>query len=147
MTLFPFHRVALSKATGQANSRRNKELTKLYQHFSANSNDREEAVINWQTKIFSRAEFAKYTSPTFQPTTILDEHYREECAKLKERNHTPGRLFTYIDSDPYQFVDEIECEVGIAASSDIPPYLQKPKSNLKKRRPLIGMIERLALLN
>lgn len=57
---------------------------------------------------------------------------------MKERNYTPGRIFTYIDSDPYQFVDEIECEVNSASASDIPPYLQKPKSSLKKRRPLIG---------
>lgn len=26
---------------------------------------------------------------------------------LRERNHKPGRVFTYIDADPYEFYDEV----------------------------------------
>lgn len=25
----------------------------------------------------------------------------------RERNYQPGRIFTYIDSDPFEFVDEV----------------------------------------
>ena len=67
----------------------------------------------------------------------------------RERNHRPGRIFTYIDSDAYEFYDEvgvkldrpnlsqgskavlgllqIDSEVYRAQRSDIPNYLEKNK--------------------
>lgn len=130
-------KVSLEKATGQSTSKNKNQLNQLLKN-QLNSENREEVVINWQTKIFSKREYIKYSNPEYLPTTILGEHYKEECLKLKERNYQPGRIFTYIDSDPYQFADEIECEVSSASKDDIPAYLQKPKSHLKKRRPMIG---------
>jgi len=120
----------------------------------------EEVIISWQTKIFSKTEYAKYSNPDFVTDNPLEKQYKEECLKLKERNYQPGRIFTYIDSDPYQFHDEvlklnflyyfdyqifiiffyfkIENEISKFPDSALPPYLEKPKSNVRKRRPLVG---------
>lgn len=45
--------------------------------------DREEIVISWQTKIFSKREFLRYTNPDYQPKNILEQHYVKECLDLK----------------------------------------------------------------
>ncbi len=78
-------RVVLSKATGRAgDSSRNYELASLLKNVAEYESDsKEEVVINWQTKIFSKSEFLKYSSPSFEPGSILEENYKEECLKLK----------------------------------------------------------------
>ncbi len=54
-----------------------------------------------------KSEYAKYSDSSFETNNPLEKQYKEECLKLKERNYQPGRIFTYIDSDPYQFHDEV----------------------------------------
>ncbi len=78
-------RVILSKATGRTgDSSRNNELAELLKNaINSEGDDREEVVINWQTKIFSKSEFLKYSSSSFEATSILEENYKDECLKLK----------------------------------------------------------------
>ena len=73
----------MNKANGQSLNRNQGELSRLFDAQKNNKDDHEETIINWQTKIFSRSEFDKYTNSNFEPTSILEEHYKEECVKLK----------------------------------------------------------------
>ncbi|CAF0733853.1 unnamed protein product [Brachionus calyciflorus] len=137
-------KVILQRATGKTPYAQNEAETKSSELAQIKSNiidlhsKREEVIVNWQTKIFSKREYLRYSNDNFEPKTILEDHYKEECLKLKERSYQPGRIFTYIDSDPFEFYDEIEAEVTQAPNTAIPSYLQKVQSNLKKRRPLVG---------
>ena len=78
-------KVILSKATGRTgDSSRNYELAGLLKNAAGSESDsREEMVISWQSKIFSKSEFLKYSSASFDASSILEENYKEECLKLK----------------------------------------------------------------
>jgi Meckel syndrome type 1 protein len=142
--------VRLSKASGgsiisreeilkQKDILQSKRLNNLHQNLiKALEASEEEITISWQQKIFSKREYLKYTQDSFEPQTILDEHYKNECTKLKESNKPPTtRIFTFIDSDPFQFYDEINSELISAPKSLVPPYLQRTNVP-RKRRPLVG---------
>ncbi|RNA44327.1 Meckel syndrome type 1 [Brachionus plicatilis] len=134
-------KVTLQRATGkipnQIETEKLKELEKIRREFVDLNSKKEEAIISWQAKIFSKREYIKYINQNFVPQTILEEHYQDECLKLKERNYQPGRIFTYIDSDPYEFYDEIDAEVNNAPKSAIPSFLEK-NTNFLKKRTLVG---------
>ena len=55
-----------------------------------------------------------------------------------EKGYQSGRLFTYIDADPFQYVDEVNNDIDRIPPKELPNYLFKSKSNIRKRRPLIG---------
>jgi hypothetical protein len=57
---------------------------------------------------------------------------------VSDRGYQPGRIFTYIDADPFQFVEEVNDDIERIPDNQIPNYLLKSDSNLRKRRPLIG---------
>lgn len=55
-----------------------------------------------------------------------------------DKGFQPGRLFTYIDADPFQFVEEVNDDIRRIPTNELPNYLFKLNSNVRKRRPLIG---------
>jgi hypothetical protein len=80
-------KVTLQKATGKSYLSKEeveKEIkNRNEQPIGQQLHEKEELTIKWQTKIFSKREFLKYTMPDFTPTNILEENYKEECLKLK----------------------------------------------------------------
>ena len=55
----------------------------------------------------------------------------------REANYHPGRIFTYVDSDPYEFYEEINAEVNKAPKSVIPSYLERNDVQMRRRKPLL----------
>jgi hypothetical protein len=60
-----------------------KELKKIQQKLNQNTdkNSKEEAVVSWQMKLFSKREYNKYLSKVGE--SILEKNYSEECKNLK----------------------------------------------------------------
>ncbi|CAF4791087.1 unnamed protein product [Rotaria sp. Silwood1] len=68
----------------------------------------EEVVISWQQKIFSRFEFDTYGKGTGPDSTALERKYYDDIQKMKANRKQPGRIFTYIESDPYCFAKDLD---------------------------------------
>lgn len=126
------------------------ELRKLEKKMmrDVSQSSKEEKIFEWQKKIFSKREFSKFGDENFTPNNNLEEYYKDDCLKLKQKGYQAGRLFTYIDSDPFEHYEEIDDFADL--SGQIPPYLAKNKSYIRKRRPLLGKskaIEELPRIN
>ncbi|CAF4862772.1 unnamed protein product [Rotaria sp. Silwood1] len=68
----------------------------------------EEVVISWQQKIFSRFEFDTYGKGTGPDSTALERKYYDDIQKMKANRKQPGRIFTYIESDPYCLAKDLD---------------------------------------
>lgn len=73
----------MKKATGKSLNQNKSELANLFNTQKNDKDNHEEVIINWQTKIFSKSEYVKYSGIDFEPTNVLEEHYKDECLKLK----------------------------------------------------------------
>ena len=71
-------------------------------------------------------------------SSVLEKNYNEECKNLNDKGYQPGRIFTYIDADPFQYVEEVNDNIDRIPENQLPNFLSKVNSNLRKRRPLIG---------
>ncbi|UJR22762.1 hypothetical protein I4U23_025794 [Adineta vaga] len=66
-----------------------------------NISDYEEVVIHWQQKLFSRFEFEIYGRGFGPSATALEKKYFDQIQKMKAQGKQPGRIYTYIEDDPY----------------------------------------------
>ncbi|CAF0793613.1 unnamed protein product [Rotaria sp. Silwood1] len=92
----------------------------------------EEVVISWQQKIFSRFEFDTYGKGTGPDSTALERKYYDDIQKMKANRKQPGRIFTYIESDPYCFAKDLDYFMTDSPNEE-PSQLALGVNNIRKR--------------
>ncbi|CAF3358718.1 unnamed protein product [Rotaria sp. Silwood1] len=92
----------------------------------------EEVVISWQQKIFSRFEFDTYGKGTGPDSTALERKYYDDIQKMKANRKQPGRIFTYIESDPYCLAKDLDYFMTDSPNEE-PSQLALGVNNIRKR--------------
>ncbi|CAF1315330.1 unnamed protein product [Rotaria magnacalcarata] len=64
------------------------------------SEEYEQVDISWQQKLFNRVEFETYEKDIGPDSTLVEQRYFNEIRKMKKSRRQPGKIFTYIESDP-----------------------------------------------
>ncbi|CAF2742224.1 unnamed protein product [Rotaria sp. Silwood2] len=95
--------------------------------------DYEEVVIGWQQKIFSRLEFEQYGKVTGPDSSALERKYFDDIQKMKANRKQPGRIFTYIENDPYCIAKDLDYFVTDSPNEE-PSQLSLGVNNIRKRR-------------
>ncbi|CAF1436288.1 unnamed protein product [Rotaria sordida] len=97
--------------------------------------DYEEVVIGWQQKIFSRFEFERYGKGIGPESTALERKYFDDIQKMKANRKQPGRIFTYIEGDPYCFEKDFGYFMTDSPNEE-PSQVALGINNIRKRRPV-----------
>ncbi|CAF1039152.1 unnamed protein product [Adineta steineri] len=95
--------------------------------------DYEEVLVGWQQKMFSRFEFDTYGKGVGPESTALEQKYYDDIQKMKANRKQPGRIFTYIESDPYCFAKDLDYFMTDSPNEE-PSQLALGVNNVRKRR-------------
>ncbi|CAF0929463.1 unnamed protein product [Rotaria sordida] len=107
--------------------------TEIAQVFDETKNSEyEEVVIGWQQKLFSRSEFEKYGRNVGPHSTAIKQKYFDAIQKMKADSKQPGRIFTYIESDPYGYERHLDYFITDSPNEQ-PSRLALGIDNVRKR--------------
>eukprot|EP00742_Colponemidia_sp_Colp-10_P007445 GILJ01008017.1.p1 GENE.GILJ01008017.1~~GILJ01008017.1.p1 ORF type:complete len:482 (+),score=52.76 GILJ01008017.1:268-1713(+) len=104
------------------------------------------ATFDWQQKVFSTREVAKYSDPSYHPQHPLEELYKQQLQGLGRYSGAGEEIFTYVDKDC--FVDELDLRRTLTTGSyELTPlgerYLkavqQREKNALYRQAPFEAM--------
>ncbi|XP_053131266.1 tectonic-like complex member MKS1 [Hemicordylus capensis] len=95
--------------------------------------EKEEAVIGWQEKLFSQFEVDLYQNASTCQSP-LDRQYHEDIVKLeKSGGHKNCRIFTYTDHDRFTNLEE-HCQRATTSATEAPSYLAERMAHVRRRR-------------
>ncbi|XP_061460937.1 tectonic-like complex member MKS1 isoform X2 [Rhineura floridana] len=95
--------------------------------------EKEEAVIGWQEKLFSQFEVDLYQNESACQSP-LDRQYHQEIVKLEGSGGRKNRrIFTYTDHDRFTNLEELSQKVTTSVK-EVPSYLAERMANVRRRR-------------
>nr|XP_028564242.1 Meckel syndrome type 1 protein [Podarcis muralis] len=95
--------------------------------------EKEEAVIGWQEKLFSQFEVDLYQNKSACQSP-LDQQYHQDVLKLEESGGRKNRrIFTYTDHDRFTNLEEHSQRVTTSVT-EVPSYLAERMANVRRRR-------------
>ncbi|CAF0833336.1 unnamed protein product [Adineta ricciae] len=126
--------LALLDSDGQKVKQPKATATDVLQALNAQSTtDYEEVVISWQQKLFSRLEFEAYGRDMGSSSTPLEKIYFDQIQKMKAKRQQPGRIFTYIQDDPYCMERDLDYFMTDSPNEQ-PSNLALGLNSIRKRR-------------
>ncbi|XP_070591140.1 tectonic-like complex member MKS1 isoform X2 [Erythrolamprus reginae] len=103
--------------------------------------EKEEAVIGWQEKLFSQFEVDLYQNQSACQSP-LDRQYHQDILKLEESGGRKNkRIFTYTDHDRFTNLEE-HCQKMTTSDKEVPSYLAEMMANVRRRRQERRPVER-----
>ncbi|KAG8122870.1 hypothetical protein E2320_018330 [Naja naja] len=95
--------------------------------------EKEEAVIGWQEKLFSQFEVDLYQNQSACQSP-LDRQYHQDILKLEELGGRKNkRIFTYTDHDRFTNLEE-HGQKMTTSDKEVPSYLAEMMANVRRRR-------------
>ncbi|XP_007430320.1 Meckel syndrome type 1 protein isoform X1 [Python bivittatus] len=95
--------------------------------------EKEEAIIGWQEKLFSQFEVDLYQNDSACQSP-LDRQYHQDILKLEELGGRKNkRIFTYTDHDRFTNLEE-HCQRVTTSAKEAPSYLAEMMANVRRRR-------------
>uniref|UniRef100_A0A8C5SG40 MKS transition zone complex subunit 1 n=1 Tax=Laticauda laticaudata TaxID=8630 RepID=A0A8C5SG40_LATLA len=95
--------------------------------------EKEEAVIGWQEKLFSQFEVDLYQNQSACQSP-LDRQYHQDILKLEELGGRKNkRIFTYTDHDRFTNLEE-HSQKMTTSDKEVPSYLAEMMANVRRRR-------------
>ncbi|XP_026564422.1 Meckel syndrome type 1 protein isoform X1 [Pseudonaja textilis] len=95
--------------------------------------EKEEAVIGWQEKLFGQFEVDLYQNQSACQSP-LDRQYHQDILKLEELGGRKNkRIFTYTDHDHFTNLEE-HGQKMTTSDKEVPSYLAEMMANVRRRR-------------